>query len=900
MTSFEAGRRLGSFEILGPLGAGSMGEVYRARDTRLGREVALKTLPAAVSADPARLARFEREARMLASLSHPNIAAIFGLEGGLEEAGSVVFLVLELVEGETLADRLEAGPLPSRQALLYCRQIAEALEAAHAKGIVHRDLKPSNVRVTPDGRVKVLDFGLAKALADESSGEDISDSSTLATREGVILGTAAYMSPEQARGRQVGRQTDVWAFGCILFECLTGQRPFGGATMTDTLVTVLAGDPDFARLPSSTHPLVRSLLGRCLEKDTDRRLHDIADARLEIEESLQSSGVNLRRDTGSWRGLRRQRWLRRAAWGLAMVGLGAAGAWLILRLWPRTPAAARSLRLDIAVPAGVRLAEVDAGQPAFALAPDGGSVAFVGEAGGRRRIYVRALADLEARPVAGTEGGAHPFFSPDGEWIGFVSEGKLRKVNLRGGEPLVLADAPRLRGASWGADETIVFAPTADGGLMSLHASGGPTQALTTPGNATTHRSHRWPQILPRSQGVLFGTATTSGREEDRGVAVLRRDTGEWRELLTDASYPRYVPGHLLFARAGSLLAVPFDLESLEVKGAPVSVLQDLRMSRRGSAVAFFEMSSRGDLLYVPGYPRPPDRRLVWVDRKGTVLPLTAPRRPYFRPVLSPDGRRLAVVVEGSNDDVWVHDLERESWTRLTFEADNTDPVWASDGARMFFASNRGGAYNLFAVPADGSGVSQLLLKTENWALPGSISPEGRRLAFAQLEATSSWDVWALELDSRTATPFLQTAFVESFAAFDPSGRFLAYVSTESGRPEVYVRPFPGPGAKWPISSGGGTEPVWSRDGRELFYRQGSRLMVVAVGAGSTLSVGSSQLLFEGRFEPGINGFPDYDVAPDGRRFIMVEDPDAAPPPARLVIAPGWLTELDARMGKRP
>jgi Tol biopolymer transport system component len=893
--SFEAGRRLGSFEVLAPLGAGSMGEVYRARDTRLSREVALKTLPPTVSADPSRLARFEREARMLASLSHPNIAAIYGLE----EADGVLFLVLELVEGETLADRLEAGPLPARQSLLYCRQIAEALEAAHAKGIVHRDLKPSNVRVTPDGRVKVLDFGLAKALADESSGEDISDSPTLATREGVILGTAAYMSPEQARGREVGRQTDVWAFGCIVFECLAGQRPFGGATMTDTLVTVLAGDPDFNRLPASTHPLVRSLIGRCLEKDTDRRLHDIADARLEIEEALQSSGVNLRRETGSWRGLRRQKWVSRAGWGLALVAVGAAGASIAWRAWPRRGAPPASLRLDLAVPAGVRLAEVDAGQPAFAFSVDGASVVFVGEAGGRRRLYLRALADLEASPLAGTEGGAHPFLSPDGEWVGFVAEGKLKKVNLRGGEPLVLADAPRLRGASWGSDDTIVFAPTADGGLMSLHASGGAAQALTDPGPSATHRSHRWPQILPGGQAVLFSTATTSGREEDRGVAVLRRSTREWQELLADASYPRYVPGHLLFARAGSLLAVPFDVESLQVTGAPVAVLQDLRMSRRGSALAFFEVSSRGDLLYVPGYPRPPDRRLVWVDRKGVGEPLTAPRRPYFRPVLSPDGRRLAVVVEGSNDDVWVHDLERESWTRLTFEADNTDPVWSSDGGQMFFASNRGGPYNLFTVPADGSGPPQALWKTEDWALPGSRSPDGRHVAFAQLDASSSWDVWTLELAQRNARPFLQTAFVESYAAFDPSGKFLAYVSTESGRAEVYVRPFPGPGAKWPVSSGGGTEPVWSRDGRELFYRQGPRLMVVPIRGGESLATGAPQLLFEGRFEPGINGFPDYDVSADGRRFLMVENPDPPAPPARLVMAPGWLPELQERMAKK-
>jgi Tol biopolymer transport system component len=347
------------------------------------------------------------------------------------------------------------------------------------------------------------------------------------------------------------------------------------------------------------------------------------------------------------------------------------------------------------------------------------------------------------------------------------------------------------------------------------------------------------------------------------------------------------------------VLAVPFDADRLQLTGTPAAVLQDVRMSPRGSAVAFFEVSARGDLLYVPGYPRPPDRRLVWVDRSGNATPLTAPRRPYFRPVLSPDGRRLAVVVEGANDDLWVHDLDRESWSRLTFEADNTDPVWAHDGSRLWFASNRGGPYNLFGVPADGSAPAQPVLKTENWALPGSATPDGRYLAFAQLEAATGWDVWSLELPGAVARPFLQTAFAESYAAFDPSGRYLAYVSSESGRADVYLRPFPGPGAKWSISSGGGTEPVWSRDGRELFYRQGTRIMAVPVRGGPSPSVGTARLLFEGRFEPGINGFPDYDVSPDGQRFLMVENPDPPPPPARLVVAPGWLEELRARVEKR-
>src|SRR5262245_30813016 len=663
--SVGVGTKLGSIEITDLLGRGGMGEVYRARDLKLKREVAIKILPNEFGRDPDRVARFQREAEVLASLNHPNIAAIYDLQ---EDNGSR-YLVLELIEGETLAERIRRGPIPIDEALNIARCISEALEAAHEKDIIHRDLKPGNIMLTKTG-VKVLDFGLAK-VNEAQSATELSNSPTVLSEStpGVILGTAADMSPEQARGKIVDKRTDIWAFGCVLYELLSGNQAFqsrdreGAGTIQDILAAVLERDPDWTLLPATTPPSIRVLLRRCLQKDAKKRLRDAADVHIEIEDALSAPATPALppiATTARWRHA-----LPSVLTGL-FVAVIAAGIAIWNRPAPRHGPVSRTV---IALSQGQRLAGFD--QPAVALSPDGTQLVYVASDGaGTQRLYLRAMDALEAKPVAGTEGASGPFFSPDGRWIGFAVQ-TLKKVSISGGATLALSDVWNVRGASWGANDTIALAPLNNGGLSQIYAAGGPPQPLTTLKEGDF--SHRWPQFLPGGKGILFKIATT-GNPDDWQIAAQRLDTSERKILVRGGTDGRWVPsGHLVYYRAGTIIAAPFDLARLEVTGTPTPVLEGVMSSSVTGGGGQYSFSSQGLLVYVPGPARvQADLTLIWADRNGVALPLPAPPRPYNPPSLSPDGRLAAVPI---GDDIWIYDLARDTLSRLTFEGANIFPT---------------------------------------------------------------------------------------------------------------------------------------------------------------------------------------------------------------------------------
>jgi eukaryotic-like serine/threonine-protein kinase len=912
------GSRLGPYEILLPLGAGGMGEVYRARDTKLGRDVALKVLPEAFAKNGERMARFRREAQVLASLNHPNIATIYGLE----ESNGTCALVMELVEGPTLAERiagkqpltrpasggppsplgrgaggegLQPSPLPLDEALPIAKQIAEGLEYAHERGIIHRDLKPANVKVRPDGTVKILDFGLAKALEETPAAASINTSPTIsaaATREGIILGTAAYMSPEQARGKTVDRRCDIWSFGALLFEMLSGKQAFAGEDVSHTLAAVIMKDPDWSALPATTPASIQRLVRRCLSKDPKQRLRDIGDARIAIEETLAGSP-----DVGAVRepplqsaptpiGRRALPWALAAVLALVLVAL-IIGNTLRQPLIPTRPIA----RLLVNLPPADHLAL--GLTPVLAMSPDGTRLVYVGNRGGSRQLYVRPLDRFEATPIPGTEGAETPFFSPDGQWVGFFADGKLKKVSLSGGVVMTLCSAPENRGASWGPDDTIIFAPSITLGLFRVSAAGGTPRPLTFLDRKKGDLFHRWPEILPGNRAALF-TISTGGSSDKARIGVLSLETGETTRLVEGGTYARYVPsGHLVYARAGELLAVPFDLKRLEVTGPPVTILKGVSMHPIAGA-AQFSFSGDGSLAYVPGGSKVGERTLVWVDRDGAPQPLPAPQRPYLFPRLSPDGQRLAVSIQGANSGLWVYDLGRGTLSRLTESILPPRSNWTPDGKHVTFASAQSGAMDLYWTPADGSGAVERLTTSENFQVPGSWSPDGQVLAFSEADPTTGWDIWMLRLQGdRKPRPFLQTPANESGPLFSPDGHSVAYGSDESGRNEIYVRPFPGPGGKMQISSDGGTEPMWARNGRELFYRNGDKMMVTAVETQPVFAASRPKLLFEGHYETGIGPFEaGYDVSPDGQKFLMIKASEQEPAATQLNVVLNWSDEL--------
>jgi serine/threonine-protein kinase len=892
-TQSFVGQKLGSYQVLSKIGEGGMGEVYRAKDTKLRRDVALKVLPRTFGRDPERLARFEREAQILASLNHKNIAAIYGLE----ESDGVHFLVLELVEGETFAERIERqGPLPIEKALSLSQQVAEALEYAHKKGITHRDIKPANIKVTLQGEVKVLDFGLAKIFEGDRAGVNLSESPTLGpapTRDGQIVGTPAYMSPEQVRGQQVDKQADIWAFGCVLYALLTGKQAFPGETIHDTISNVLNEEPDRQALPPSTPATLQTLLRRCLHKDANRRLHDIADARIEIEEALATPA--LAEPTAATVAPARPIWRRLMPWTASSLVLAAAAGLAVWTFKPPVPAPLSVSRLAITLPAGQRLAALD--QPAIAISPDGRKIVYVAiQSGGPQQLFLRSLDSQESKPIAGTEGAVAPFFSPDGRRIGFFAGGKLKKVSVDGGPVVTLANTPVPGGGNWSGKGILALQGFRLGGLQQISEEGGSVQPLTT--LEKTEGTHGWPELLPGGNAVLFaGSAAVAGWDNAQ-IAAQPIGGGERKNLVV-GTQPRYAPtGHLLYLRSGTLMAAPFEPERLALTGAGVPAVEGIEQSLVTGA-AQYSISSTGTLVYLAGGLASRKNRMVWVSRNGEEKLLQAAPRNYEFPRVSPDGWRVAVTISDQEAHIWVYDVARDTLTQLTFEGSvNNVPTWSPDGKRIAFRSNRaGGPGSLFWQVSDGSGAERLT--TSGYThLPNSFSADGQMLAFQENNPQTGRDIWVLRLIDRKSQPFLRTPFQETAPKFSPDGRWLAYCSDESaGRSEVYVQPYPGPGAKRRISIEGGQEPVWNSNGRELFYRNGSKIMAVEVDTKSGFSVGTPRMLFEGAYLPTPFVVPDYDVSPDGRRFLMLKPAETQISAlTQINVVLNWFEELKRRV----
>jgi eukaryotic-like serine/threonine-protein kinase len=905
------GQALGHYKLEEQLGAGGMGVVYRATDTQLGRQVAIKVLPEKLAGDPDLLARFEREARMLASLNHPNIAAIHGLE----ESQGVRYLVLELVPGETLAKRVKRGPLEIREAMTVCRQIAEALEAAHDKGIMHRDLKPANVNITPQDKVKVLDFGLAKAFQAEVADIDLSQSPTVmddGTRAGVVLGTAAYMSPEQARGKPLDKRSDIWSFGSVLYELLAGRKAFPGETITDCMAAVLGREPDWEALPESTPPQLRTLLRRCLRKDPQSRLRDIGDARIELEDLLAAPAQE---DPG-----RKQTAITRrtaiSALSGAAAGAAATGVFAISRYRGGVP---RNLtRFAITL----REEEFRASfNRRVAISPDGTRIAFntgvsgvTGAADVAGGFYVRSFDELESKRIKEAVGGGGPFFSPDGRWVGYIQGSPnsalgVRKLALSGGAPVTVCATDSFLGATWADGDTIYFVPELPSGLVSVPSAGGQPKEMVKIDFPKGERQHRYPCALPGGKAVMFTTATADIATWDEAhIAVFSLETGRKKVLVEGGTHPRYAPsGHLLYAHDAKIFAVRFDAKRLETMGQPFPVLEGVLMSRNTGA-ANYDVSASGDLAYIPGICDGGARTLVWVDRNGKAEPVPLAAKSYLHPRLSPDDRRLAVEIEGPSHDLYVYDFDRGVLANITTDGVSHWPVWSPDSTQLAYRSGPMARFRLWRVPADRSRPAELLPATGVSQSAESWSPDGRAIAYTAAAPGVPPSIMVTRVDgSHQAEPFASGKASQGSAKFAPDGRWLAYCSNESGKPQVYVQAFPGPGPKIQISTDGGTDPVWKRTGGELYYRNGDSMMMVAVSTASTFSAGRPKELWTGHYSHGMSsscGAPgatssNYDVTADGNRFLMIKDDDQDRATSKqIVVVQGWADELSRLSAK--
>jgi WD40 repeat protein len=847
------------YRITGKLGEGGMGEVWRAVDTKLNREVAIKVLPDSFAGDPDRLARFQREAQVLASLNHANIAAIYGVEDRA--------LILELVEGPTLADRMAQGAIPFEEALPLIGQLIDALETAHERGVVHRDLKPANIKVTPDGRIKVLDFGLAKALASDASPGDPSSSPTLtmnATLAGAIMGTAAYMAPEQARGHNVDKRADIWSFGVVVHEMLAGHPLFLGATISDTLAAVLTREPAWNAIPTRAQRLLRA----CLEKDPKRRLRDIGDARRLLEETAPA-------ETSRARVLP---WIAAVALLAAAAAVAGFVAWRATRAVEH-PLARLSVDLGPDAVAGSRFTAI--------LSPDGTRIVYpVRNPEGRVLLATRTLDQPKATPLPGTEGATDAFFSPDGQWLGFFSASKLKKVSVHGGSMVVLASTPASRGAAWSTDGYMLLVPALSTGLHRMPDTGGTMEQITFPskdGDVT----HRWPQFLPGGKIVLFTASPQAGDYDEASIKTLNLATGQVKTVQTGGYFGRYLPsGHLVYVHQGALFAVPFALDKLETRGVPAPV-QDEVAGNPIAGAGQFDFSTAGTLVYLPGKGQS-QGSLISIDTAGQSKTMLPASRLYLTPRFSPDGKRLALGI--GSGDLWVYTLQTRALTQLTFNARvGRSPVWTRDGKHIVHSAfGSKGGFDIWWTRTDGAGDPQVLFQGNGSAVyPYSFSPDGKRLAFVGQSVTGGLDIWVLPLDitdpehPKAGTPerFLDSPAAETEPAFSPDGRWIAYASDDTGSSELYVRPYRGATAsggmgRWRISNNGGRSPQWARDGKRLYYLGGDDRIAVADCAATdqSFACGTPRRWSDRQIADPIQGpLRMFDLAPDASGFVLVE-----------------------------
>ena len=849
--------------------------------------------------------RFQREAEILAVLNHPNIAHIHGLEKSNPSTGSgqavLLALVMELVEGPTLADRIAQGPIPLAEASSIARQIAEALEAAHEQGIVHRDLKPANIKVRPDGTVKVLDFGLAKAMdpAAASRADTMNSPTIHVTQPGLILGTAAYMSPEQARGALVDRRADIWAFGCVLYEMLAGRAVFARESITDTLTTITRDDPDWTALPAGTPDRVRRLLMRCLKREVKQRLQAIGEARIVLDatDDWASSPPSSNRSPSPSSARKHLLW-----WGtsvlVALVAAAGSGWWLARANIPPPVVSRLSIPLPVPLSTHYETANV-------ALSPDGRTLAYVGVMNGIRSLYVRTMNQIEVRPLAGTEGATGPDFSPDGAWIVFVADRKLKKVPVLGGSPTVVNEGnPDTISIDWAPDGTIVFTRGFTLGLARVSASGGVAQTVMTPDPNKGESGYLWPRLMPGATDLLFVINPESNASLNEGrIAVEALGRKDSREVLdAQGSFPLYAAsGHLVFFTGGSVWAAPFDLRRRKMTGPAVPVVEGVSVAPHTGAVQA-AISPSGTLVYAPIATQIPKTSLVIVDVNGRAQPLTDVLPHILGEMsVSSDGQRVALRSAKANDDIHVFDIPRGSLTRFTYEGgDEQNPVWTPDGKRLAYASQRGGTPAMYWKQADGT--PEQILAPQHPHRPSSFSPDGKILAYTEVHPQSGLDIWTVRLDDRAPRQpelFLRTPFDEDLPLFSPDGRWVAYRSNESGRMEVYVAQFPGAAVKRQISIDGGDQPLWAPNGKQLFYANGNRIMSVELNTESGLHPAKSRLLFEKTFsassaDSGIWGHT-WAVFPDGKRFLFVENP-AQPEIRELRVVLNWFEELKARV----
>jgi eukaryotic-like serine/threonine-protein kinase len=864
------------YEVVEAIGRGGMGEVYRARDTRLGRDVALKVLPSRYARDSERQARFKREARMLAALNHPGIAGIYGVA----EAENVEALVLELVEGPTLAEMISRGPLLMDDVLTIAKQIVDALAAAHARGILHRDLKPANIKIAPLNTVKILDFGLARMLVPVDQPDAAADLTQASAH--MLLGTASYMSPEQARGRGVDERTDIWAFGCVLFEMLTGMRAFAGDSVSDVLAAVIEREPAFSLLPATTPEPMRRLLRRCLDKNPERRLGFIGDARLELDDAsapaLDVVDAPRRRSSGG-----------AIVLGLTLLAAAAAVAWY----YGQTSATAPQVsRLVMPLPSGD--APVTGFQPMPALAPDGRTVVYRARRAGITQLFRRDLNTLDATSIPGTEGASSPFFSPDGRWLAFDADGVLKRIAMSGGTPVIICNAPGGATAAWLDDDTIVFATNTTRVLQRVAASGGTAAPLTTLDASRGDTLHLLPQALPGGRYIIFTIVTGATRH----IAVLEPVTGAV-QIIGEGTHARHVAGDIVvFARDGALWATRFDADGLTIGPA---VPLDERVANSDNTVFHYATAASGGLVYLPPQSQGSRQRLAWIDQLGRETPVSLEPRPFVRLALSPDNQRLALALdESGNSDIWIADPSRNTMSRLTFEPTiETMPAWSPDGQYVAFRSEREGP-GVFRRAASGTGSVERLTATDGPIhSPYSWTPDGKSLLLAVFRSFRNQAIASVTPPDPTVRILLDGDFAQLDPHVSPDGGWLAYQSDETGRFEIYVRPYPEVDAgRWLVSTTGGTSPRWSPDGQVLFYYDGESLVRVPVTTSAAFIPGRPAPLFAVKPFGGRLG-PDYEVAADGQRFLFLLPGPAAPEtPTGLVVVQNWIEELRQRVAQ--